>query len=227
LDGIVFIAMFLVIIAAVAIFGHMARVQRRKALSAWASSRSLSFDAGNFPGIDECHGEFELFRQGSNRYAYNLMQGAWNNRDALAFDYHYETYSHSKRGRQTHHHYFSAVIIGSAIRLKPLLIRPEGFFDKVGEFIGFDDIDFESAEFSRAFFVKSPDRKWAYDVLHQRSMEFLLGQPRFTLQFGSNQVVISGGSTFSAQQFDSALDLGNGLLDRLPEFLLREQSEQA
>jgi hypothetical protein len=227
LDGIVFIGAFLVIVAAVAIFSHMTRAKRRKDLSAWASSRSLSFDAGNFPGIDERHGEFELFRQGSNRYAYNLMRGAWNNRDALAFDYHYETYSHSKRGRQTHHHHFSAVIVGSAVPLRPLLIRPEGFFDKVGEFFGFDDIDFESAEFSRSFFVKSPDRKWAYDVLHQRSMEFLLGQPRFTLQFGRDQVVISSGSTFSAPQFDAALDLGNGLLDRLPEFLVREQSGQA
>ena len=52
----------------------------------------------------------------------------------------------------------------------------EFFGPPFGEFFGHDDIDFESAEFSRNFYVKSSDRKWAFDILHARAMEFLLAE---------------------------------------------------
>ena len=119
-----------------------------------------------------------------------------NSRRIWAFDYHYETYSSSKHGRRTNHHYFSAVIIAPNMLLKPLFIRPEHFLDKVTEFFGYDDIDFESAEFSRKFYVKSPDKKWAYDVIGQPTMEFLLAAPRFTLQFAGGGVIACHGQTF-------------------------------
>ena len=57
-----------------------------------------------------------------------------------------ETYTTTKNGRQTHHHYFSAIIVESPLPLKPLYLRPESFFDKMAQFMGFDDINFESAE---------------------------------------------------------------------------------
>jgi hypothetical protein len=48
----------------------------------------------------------------------------------------------------------------------------------VAGFFGFDDIDFESSEFSSRFIVKSADKRFAYDVIHPRMMEFLLeGDP--------------------------------------------------
>jgi len=118
------------------------------------------------------------------------MEGTWSDRHLLAFDYHYETHSTDSKGhRRTNHHHFSAVILASALPLKPLFIRAEGFFDKLTEFVGFDDIDFESAEFSRKFYVKAKDRRWAYDVIHARTMEFLLSMPRFTIQFDRNNVI--------------------------------------
>ena len=46
---------------------------------------------------------------------------------------------------------FSTIVVESDVVLEPLFIRPERLFDKVKEFVGIDDIDFESAEFSRKF----------------------------------------------------------------------------
>ena len=40
------------------------------------------------------------------------------------------------------------------------------------------EIEFESTEFSKEFHVKSPDRRWAFDVLSQATMEFLLALPQ-------------------------------------------------
>jgi hypothetical protein len=155
------------------------------------------------------------------------MRGQWQEKQFVGFDYHYETYSRDSKGRrQTHHHHFSGVILTSPIPLKPLYIRPEGFFDKITEFFGADDIDFESAEFSRKFYVKSPDRRWAYDVIHTRMMEFLLEQPRFSLQFDPSCIIAWNKRRFSPQDFATAGDLIHGLLDRLPNYLVKQQMER-
>jgi hypothetical protein len=96
--------------------------------------------------------------------------------------------------------------------------------DKVTEFFGYDDIDFESAEFSRKFYVQSPDRKWAYDVLHQRAMEFLLVSPVFSLRFDTQCVIAWRSATFEPAEFTQALTLVRGLLDQLPGYLVKEQT---
>lgn len=217
-----------VLVAAGLFLGWYFASMRRKELLAWATSHGLAFSPAKDGSMDSQFPAFNCLKPGDNRYAFNIMHGKWTDRDFLGFDYHYETYTHSsKGGRQTHHHYFSAVILSAPIPLKPLFIRPEGFFDKFSEFFGFDDIDFESAEFSRKFYVKSPDKKWAYDVIHQRTMEFMLASPQFSLQFAGNAVIAWRGSTFKTQDFEQAAELTKGILDRLPEYLVKQQTSQS
>ncbi len=223
-------ALFLVAIIGVfiliAVFGWMQAEQRRKALAAWAQTRGLAFRPGKEWGWDSAYPSFACLRQGSNRYAYNIMEGQRSGRLCRAFDYHYETHSTDSKGhRQTHHHRFSAVILASPVPLKPLVIRPEGFFDRVKEFFGAGDIDFESAEFSRRFYVHSPDRRWAYDVLHPRAIEFLLAAPVFVLQFDAAQVIASRNKVFEPAEFDQGLQVIEGLLDRMPEYLVQQQRD--
>ena len=151
------------------------------------------------------------------------MSGSWDGIDLTAFDYHYTTGS----GKNQSHHSFSAVVLASPVPLKPLLIRREGFFDKITEFFGFDDIDFESAEFSRKFYVRSADRRWAYDVIHQRMMEFLMSAPNFAVQFDRGHVMAWGSHCAKPADFEAAIGLVRGILDRLPEYLVRQQTQQA
>ena len=113
-------------------------------------------------------------------------------------------------------------MIDAGLPLKPLLIRPEGFFDKVTEFFGYADIDFESAEFSRSFFVKSLDKKWAFDVISQKTMEFMLAQPRFTMYFGNPSITVCRNKRLGVKDIETAWGLIAGILDRLPQYLLRE-----
>lgn len=219
------VAIALVVIVLIVVSSHFAR-KRRKQLEEWAQSKSLSFDPSKRRNVDKDYPNFNCFRQGSNRYAENVMQGSWSDRRVLCFDYHYETHSTNSKGqRQTHHHHFSAVIIRSELPLKPLFIRPEGFFDKLAEFVGINDIDFESAEFSRKFYVKADDRRWAYDVIHQRTMELLLERPQFTIQFYGESVLVYRSSRFSTEQFEQALEIGCGILERFPDYLIKQIQE--
>ena len=214
---------FLFILLAAAVIGaaiYFSRLRRKK-LSAWAASLGLAFVAGHDRSFDDRF-SFRCLRQGHSRSAYNVMSGRVSDRDILAFDYRYVT-GHGKN-RSTHT--FSAVIIESEVPLKPLKIRAENVFDRVAEFFGADDIDFESAEFSRAFHVKGPDRKWAFDVLHQRTIEFLLSKPRFSLEMSDREMIVWRGGTFSPERFDEALEVGGGVLDRLPRYIVKDSTKE-
>jgi hypothetical protein len=212
----------LVVVGFIALSAHLA-AKRRKKLTAWATSKGLRFSADKDRGVHERFSGFTCLRQGSNRYACNVMQGDWSGREIAAFDFHYETYSTDSKGRrQTRHHYFSAVVLESELPLKPLFIRSESIFDRVTEFFGLDDIDFESAEFSRKFYVKAGDRRWAYDVIHARTMQFLLDSPPFTIQLDGRHAIAHRSSTFGVDEFQGAADVIRGILDRFPEYLVEQ-----
>lgn len=212
--------LFGILAAAGLVWSLYAASQRRKELAAWASSHGLGFDSAKDSALESWLPDFDCLRRGHSRYGHNHIRGQWNGREFLGFDYHYVT--GSGKNRQTHR--FTAVVLGSDVPLRPLLIRPERFFDKVGEFFGLDDIDFESAEFSRSFYVKSSDRRWAYDVIHTRTMEFLLSAPKFKINFGRRRVMAWREKRLGPEDIAQAAAVVCGILDRLPEYVVRRQT---
>ncbi|MGQ0553015.1 MAG: hypothetical protein ACT4PU_07330 [Planctomycetota bacterium] len=229
-----------VLVVGLLVLSYRATQQRRQALQAWATSLGLSYTKERDESLEARFPEFACLRQGARRYGYNLCEGQLGSvqlsgpgqivgasrlSDAgklCAFDYHYETYSHGKHGRTTHHHHFSALILETKLPLRSLMLRPEHFGDRLAEFFGVDDIDFESAEFSKRFHVKAPDRSWAFDVLHQETMEFLLASPEFSLELHPHRAMAYRGKTFRVEEFAAALAVLNGVLGRLPPSVLQE-----
>jgi hypothetical protein len=211
------------LVIGLAVLSHYLNVKRRKDLEAEAARLGWTFVPDKDHGLSLRFPNLKCLNRGSNRYAFNLLSGQCSGRPACGFDYHYETYSTDSKGhRKTSHHWFSVAMIETDLPLKPLLIRPEGFFDRIGEFFGLDDIDFESAQFSREFHVTSPDRKWAFDVIHQATMEFLLDAPRFTIELHGPRVFVYHGNCFRPNEFEVACQVATGLIDRLPNYLHRE-----
>ena len=76
-----------------------------------------------------------------------MLHGEVRNRKAIAFDYNYWV------GRVNHgkHHHVSAAIIACEAPFPEIVIRPEKALDKLVGAVGFEDIDFESHEFSKKF----------------------------------------------------------------------------
>jgi len=215
------VILVILVIGALIAYGIYAAAQRRKELSAWAQSNGLSFSAAKNYGMDERFGDFKCLHRGRSRRACNVITGQLDGRRITAFDYRYTT--GSGKNRQTHS--FSAMIVDADMPLKDLHIRREHFFDKITEFFGLDDIDFESAEFSRRFHVKASDKKWAYDVIHQRMMEYLLSAPEFSIQFAGRHIIAWRSSRFSPADFQAGFGLIAGILERLPDYLVRQQTE--
>ncbi|MDP6519851.1 MAG: hypothetical protein QF411_08120, partial [Planctomycetota bacterium] len=166
----------LLLAAGVALCLYLAKQarERREAFAAWAQGNGFTYSPGRDAGLAKRFSFLDKLRQGSNRYAEHVLAGQWQGREALAFTYHYETYSSDSKGRrQTHHHRFGVVLIELECTFPELRIHPENFFGRLGQALGFDDIDFESVEFSRAFTVRSPDKRFAWDFCHTGAMEYL------------------------------------------------------
>jgi len=221
------ILLFVVIIGVVILVGALGWLQekrRREAFQALASRLGLRYSAKDW-GIANSYAFLDKLREGSRRYAFNILDGNYNGHDVLVFDYHYETYSTDSKGhRDTHHHYFSFFVLNQMQRFPELRIYPENVLSKLGQMLGFDDIDFESIEFSRAFTVRSKDRKFAYDFCHPRMMEYLLKDRRLCLEIEEHALSMSFDRRLNVDEIQSRLDQLVDIRTLIPEYLYRSDS---
>ena len=202
------------------IFNAIMARKRREGLFALAQRLNLDFDAGRDFGIPGRFGFLKQLDQGDNRYATNVLSGNYRQNEILAFDYHYETYSTDSKGnRTTEHHWFSFFILTLPATFPDLTIRRENFFIKVAEVFGYSDIKFESAEFSKTFCVRSPDKKFAYDVCHAQMMEYLLANRDLSIEIENEALALAFSSRLSVEQIEADLQRLIEIRSRLPEYL--------
>jgi hypothetical protein len=131
------------------------------------------------------------------------------------FDYHYQVRS----GKNTHHHYFSFFILHLTESFPELVIDKEGFFSKVAQALGYDDIDFESHEFSRKFRVRSPNKKFAYDVCNAKMIEYLLSNSDLSIEIEGTAMAISFNSRLSPEYIEPNLNRLIKVRSLMPDYL--------
>ena len=218
--GIIIFVLVAAFLLAAVILGARAARQRREALAALARRLGLSYQAQTDHALAGRFGFLNALAQGSNRYAFNLLSGAYQGHEVLVFDYHYETHTTDAKGhRQTHHHYFSFFILLLPRSFPELRILREGWLSKLAQALGYADIDLESAEFSRAFCVRSKDRKFAYDVCHPQMMEYLLANRDLSIEIEGRALALAFGTRLSAAQIESSLQRLLAIRSRLPDYL--------
>jgi hypothetical protein len=213
------------LVITVAVINHRMEQQRRRVLAAYARSQRFDYYPdrdSDFPGAQN----HKWFQQGSSRHATHRIEGIRDIRGERFVVkmgvYHWTTGS----GKDRQNHAEAYLLVRPTWPALPnLVIRPETFFDKVGAALGFDDIDFESAEFSRKFMVQSSDKRFAYAVVHQRMMEFLLSGEGYPLDLNYGQCLFTGlGSRPSPESFSAALDWAERFFQLWPDHLVREIS---
>jgi hypothetical protein len=99
------------------------------------------------------------------------------------------------------------------------VICREGFWSKVAQAFGYDDIDFESAEFSRRFCVRSRDKKFAYDFCHARMMEFLLANDDLTIEIDQDVLAVTFDSRLNPERIEPNLQRLAMLRSLMPDYL--------
>ncbi|MDP4610247.1 MAG: hypothetical protein NWT02_03575 [Opitutales bacterium] len=183
---------FIIIVGVVVYISHLQAKKRREAFERLAMELGFRFHPDKDYSFASRYGFLEHMDDGSKRYAFNRLSGEFEGQSANIFDYHYETYSRDSKGnRRTSHHYFSIFTLGLPASFPELNIEREGFFSKIGQALGFDDIDFESLEFSKRYKVKSRDKKFAYDFCNAQMIDYLLRQQDLIIEVDGNTLALT------------------------------------
>ena len=203
-----------------AIMSGIAARKRREAFAALATRLGLTFSPEHDTDISSRFEFLNKLSQGSNRYAYNILSGHHRGHSVLAFDYHYETHSTDSKGnRRTDHHHFSFFILTLERSFPELTIASEGIFSKFAQALGYDDIDFESHEFSRKFCVRSRDKKFAYDVCHARMMEYLLANDDLVIEIEDAALALAFARRLASDAIEPNLERLVQVRSLLPNYL--------
>jgi hypothetical protein len=217
------IAVLVIALVAMAAYASYVEGQRRThQLGALAIQLGWQFDLRGDDFHSERYGHFSVFNKGDSRRAYNTMSGSLDVGGQLwpvrAGDYSYQSTSGSGQNRSKRTHRLSYAVIDTPhVDAPNLLIRREGLFDRFAGFLGFDDIDFESAEFSERFHVKSSHKRFAYAVLDPRMMEFLLDSEPPTIELRRGQCcLLLGERRWSPEEFTATIQWAQEFLARWP-----------
>ena len=212
----IFPLIFVGLLIAYFAYRHVKLKWRREAMGALAADMGWEFVPDRSHYYAHQFDQFDFFRRGDSRRAYNTLLGSisihgtpWT---VKMGDFSYTEYS--KRGITRRRsgfgitNRFSYLIVVLPYKDVPdLLVRRERMFDSVKSWFGVDDIDFESAEFSRTFFVKSRDERFARDVVHNGMIEFLLASDPRTVDIEQGYCCLSDGKRlWKPEQFCATID---------------------
>lgn len=153
--SLVFAAVSVLAVAGVAGTFYFAYL-RRKTLEGLAVSRGMNFVKEGPPQSLVMGTGLALFARGNRRHWANMLAGAGAGGAAEIsfFDYTYSTGS----GRNRHSRSMTVALADfRSPRLPDFELKPEGLIYKIGELLGFKDIDIESApEFSSKYRLTGP-----------------------------------------------------------------------
>lgn len=216
---------FVGLVMLVAVFGYLAEKRRREELAAYAASRGWTWTRRDDRWCDSFTDA--PFGTGHNRQAHNILQGWYDGRPFVGFDYVFHTTETStdSQGRSSSRevsHWYSVLGLQIGAQVPNLAVTPEGFFGRaIGRLLN-RDIELESEQFNRAFTVTCEDRRFATDVLHPRLMEHLLTAPDVAWRMSNGYLLTVEDGRHSPADIDRRVAVIDSILDSVPEFLRRQ-----
>lgn len=164
------------------------------------------------PELMTMFGGFQPFGQGYSRRTDNVLIGEKSGCTFYLFDYRYTTGG----GKNSQSHSCGIAAVRAPLALPGLDLRPEGFFDKIGQAIGFKDLQFESAEFNQRYHVNANDERFARDLLDPAMIEFLMRVQTRHWELGGPFVLLMQQGFFSPSELDTVLGDLEGFLAAIP-----------
>jgi hypothetical protein len=212
-----FLGLFVVVAAVLGL--RQGRAGRQRSVDLEILASRLGFDSFNASRDEEFAlgwGFISRLDKGSNRYAYNLLQGKYHEHSLTVFDYHYQT----GEGKNKNEHYLTILMLVCKEAFPKLTIGPEHLGDRIAEAFGLEnDIKFESAEFSRIFKVRSPDKKFAYDVCNAQMIEYLMANRDLQVEIKGPVILLAFEPQLPVAKIEFNLQRLAQIRSLLPEYL--------
>ncbi len=200
--------------------GYVWYTERRRAreLAAIAARLGLHYEHEDEAGhLASACGFLDKPERGHDKHSKNVISGAYCGHPVTAFDLHYTTGPLEGNDDRTS----SFFILHLASRFPNLMIRTETLPSKVVQLLGFEDIDFESHEFSRRYEVRSADRKFAYAFCNARMIEYLLEMAVSNLEVEDDCILLRYEAALEPRHVERELDRLVRVRELMPDYLFK------
>ena len=207
--------------------------QRLAGLAWWARANGFSFHPSDPWNLDARYAGVADIGKGHARYAFEVLSRT-EPAPASIFRYHFKTWETrtvTRNGRTTTEtyeetHWRRYLIVELGVPFPQLFLRGEGLFDRIAGFVGFDDIDFESEEFSKRYFCKSENRQFAYAVIHPQMMEWMMNR-RWEGELRQGLLVMDVGRiNHTPQGCQEVWENAVGFVNRIPPFVWQDYAKR-
>ncbi|MDA0668087.1 MAG: hypothetical protein O3A95_09905 [Planctomycetota bacterium] len=217
------LGLFLVLIVILVLFGTKAEKKRRESFRRWAKRVGWSYSPNANKRIPHEFPFLNRFQEGYDREAYHVFAGEWKGYPASAFEYQYTT-SHTDSDGEEHEttHHVGVVMMELERSFPELRIYPEHFLSRIGQFLGGNDIDLESIEFSNAFTVEGDDKKFAYDFCNTSMMTYLLQYPKTGMELEYRTMALFDPGHLKPETIEPLLNQLSAMRERMPEYLFQD-----
>jgi hypothetical protein len=145
--------------------------ERRAQMARYASAQSMLFAEKDAFGIMEYLKDFKLFKKGGSKKILNVIysKDADYNQKAL-FDYHYVVNAGNTPVQHKQTVYFR---YDKNLKLPNFMMVPERWYHQVGQFFGFDDINFVLyPEFSNAYYLQGENEDFIRITFDEKLLDF-------------------------------------------------------
>jgi len=139
----IIIALFLIPIIFIIVYSIKKEKKRKEDIKEYANRRGFTFQDTDLIIMQS---RFNLFNQGHSKKLSNLI----SNNELKIFDYKYTTGGgkNSNTSNQT-------IVLQDKFQIPDFILKKENLFHKVGNLIGYKDIDFSNyPDFSKKYFLK-------------------------------------------------------------------------
>ncbi len=208
-----------VVLVVVLIVKQAAANKRRVAdLGAFAAQREWTFrpDGGGL----EARFEGDPFGRGHSRRASNVLEGRYEGRAFVAFDYSYVTSSGTGEDRSSTTHTFSVVALHLGlppqVQVPRLQVRPQGSIGRFFTNLFGADHRIGHPPFDDAFHVLTDSPPLARDVLHPGLIGMLMAHQGGAWRLHGDSLLLFDSGSHSPASLDATLAWGKAILDQVP-----------
>jgi len=175
-------------VGGMAYWSYQARKKRREALQQLANEMRWTFSPEGEESLLSSLGGFKLFSIGHSKRVANLLRGTAKDSPAMIFDYQYTTGA----GKSRHTSYQTVLCLSVGGRPLPrFFLRPEHVFDKIGDVVGYKDIDFESfPEFSKKYMLRGENEQEIRSLFGSRVVAFLEREPGLSMEGEAGHLLV-------------------------------------
>ncbi len=143
-----------VVIVVVIVIGKQMDKKRTAALMQLSMEMGFHYEHNGEPLDPGAKLAMPLFQHGHSRASHHLLRGSAAGTDAVLFDYTYTV--GSGKNQQTYNQTVAGYRFAATAPIFQL--SPEGFFQKLGQKFGYQDIDFDTnPDFSKRYLLRGPE----------------------------------------------------------------------